>query len=196
MPEPTAMPKPKISAVPKAEPGQAAGAPREKRTDKMWRDAQANAEQSLTSFIAEPESMSVIAFMFVLLPTALLLDLLNLLDLSVVGAIVPYITDYTFGLALSFGLYLAGNKDPMQIAIAAVALLINIFPALRDFFPWTIAICAGFVISLPFVQRAMGRTVEFVGEATGKAERVKETVRAVEQAAKTAADITSKMRRA
>ncbi len=161
----------------------------------MWRDAQTNAEQSLTSFIAEPESMSVIAFMFVLLPTALLLDLLNLLDLSVVGAIVPYITDYTFGLALSFGLYLAGNKDPMQIAIAAIALLVNIFPGLRDFFPWTIAICAGFIISLPFVQQAMGRTMEFVGEATGKAERVKETVRAVEQAAKTAADITSKMKR-
>ena len=168
---------------------------REKRTDKMWRDAQANAEQSLTNYIAEPESMSVIAFMFVLLPTALLLDLLNLLDLSVIGAIVPYITDYTFGLALSFGLYLAGNKDPMQIAIAAVALLINIFPALRDFFPWTIAICAGFVISLPFVQRAMGRTVEFIGEATGKVETMKESAETVGRVIKTAANVTSKMNR-
>ena len=192
MPGPTPT---KISSIPKAQPGQPAvaktAAPREKVTEKMWRDMESNGKnaENFTGFIAEPETMSIIAFVLVLLPTAFLLDLLNFFDLTVVGAVVPYITDFTLGLALSFGLWLAGNKDPMQLAIAGLSLLVCLFPALRDFFPWTIAVCAGFIISLPFVQRAMGRTLEFAGNVTG-------TVQELQQAAETATKIAKQASKA
>lgn len=196
MPGPTTTPKPKLPNTPKPATEGTTRTERiqvrEKHTERMWREAQQNAQQGITSPIAEPESMSIIAFILVLLPTAFLLDLFNLLDISVVGAIVPYITDFTFGLALSFGLWLAGNKDPMQLAIAGVSLLICLFPALRDFFPWTIAICAGFIISLPFMQRMMGRVTEIAGEVTGDIEQVKQTVRTV----KKGLEVTSKLTRA
>ena len=192
MPTPTPA---KIQA-PKAQPSASKATPtREKRTDKMWREMEDNGRQNFTNFIAEPESMSIIAFVFVLLPTAFLLDLLNLLDLSVIGAIVPYITDFTLGLALSFGLWLAGNKDPMQLAIAGISLFICLFPALRDLFPWTLAVCAGFILSLPFVQKSLGRATQLAGELSGNVEQTKEMVEKVKQGVRLASQ-TSKMFRA
>ncbi len=188
MPGPTTISAPKTLHTPPPTGGKNELNPgRSKNTQKMWRENQGGSITPGTQEKFKP--MSLVVFLVLLLPTAILLDLQNWLDLGGVSAWVPYILDFTLGLVLSFGLWLAGNKDIMQIGIAAVALLINIIPWLRDLFPWTIAIVCGYIISLPAVQEKLGKGVEAVGELMQAAETVRETTQKIATLTKGAAKI-------
>lgn len=183
MPGPTTISAPKTLHTPlppggrnELNPGQS------KITQKMWRENQGGSITAGTQEEFKP--MSLVVFLVLLLPTAILLDLQNWLDLGVVSSLVPYILNFTLGLVLSFGLWLAGNKDIMQIGIAAVALLVNLIPWLRDLFPWTIAIVCGYIISLPAIQEKLGKLTEIAGEAMGAAEEVRAATKKIATAAK------------
>lgn len=194
MPGPTTIPKitPSAPRTPRTATASIGGkgefSPgRSKATQKIWREGEGSSITAGTQEEFKP--MSLVVFLMLLLPTAVLLDLQNWLDLGAISAVVPYILDFTLGLILSFGLWLAGNKDIMQIGIAAVSLLVNLIPWLRDLFPWTIAIVCGYIVSLPMVQEKLGKATEIAGELMQAGEAVRETTQKIATLTKGAAKI-------
>ncbi len=145
--------------------------------------------EEIAQATAQVEPMDFFATFFLMLPTAILLDVIDLIELTGVGFFIVLALKLTLGAVLAFFMYFAGKdaNGTVGLAISLITFIVELLPGI-DLLPvTTLAVILAYSISTPEFQeryRAIGEASQQIQELKARAETALEAGRKVAAAIK------------
>ncbi len=129
---------------------------------KLSRDPEQEATLGSAAVQAMQESkpMNFFVAFILLLPSAMLLDVIDLLDLSGVGAVVAFLVSFILGTFISFFAWVAGGKGTVQTIIAIAGYVVELIPFIGILPVTSICVVLAYIASLPQFREKMDKAAE------------------------------------